>query len=742
MPVRLRVVGVHDHDDLPGALRFVCPSGELQVNMYGDWGMSSPRDAWKRVVSAAGCAMLLGLGACTPQRPTLADTAAVSLPVLSQPAQSTVVIDDDGRGGPKTEIFEPESGSAVPRIPGGYGPTRVGDVSLDFVDADIREVARAVLGDILKVAYTVDSQLQGRVTLKTSSPLRRDDVVPALEMSLRTAGAVVLVKGGVYNVVPATEALKRTPDYEVAATQARLPGFGIAIVPLRFIAAAEMKKVLEPVAPAGAILSIDEARNLVFLAGTGQERQSLLNTIRLFDVDYMRGMSYALVYPDHVDVNGLAQELTRVFAAARGSGTSVVRFVPLTRVNTLLVAAPSTALLKDVSRWVNRLDVPPRGPGRRIYYYRLQYAQASDVARSLASVYGSAVDLGTVRQEDETPSVDGFSTGSDAPPPVDANAPPSRVEPASRNGTSKGPHIAIDQANNALMIRADGTEYASIERLLREVDVAPDQVMIEVVIAEVTLNDSLKFGVEWFFKNADQTFNLSKTGTVSSAFPGFAFTYKVPDVDVALSALGTLTDVKVISSPKLFTLNNRPAVLQVGDQVPIITQSATGVRTATDLTVVNSVQLRDTGILLRVTPRIGKSGVVFVDVKQEVSNAIATESSGIDSPTIQQRKLATTVAVQDGASIALGGLIRDSLDYGDSGIPVLKDVPVLGKLFGTTTSKGARTELLVFLRPRIIRNPEAAREMTDELRRGFRGLETLLGPGRVSEAGNSNGNAP
>ena len=161
--------------------------------------------------------------------------------------------------------------------------------------------------------------------------------------------------------------------------------------------------------------------------------------------------------------------------------------------------------------------------------------------------------------------------------------------------------------------------------------------------------------------------------------------------------------------------------------------------TATDLTVVNSVQLRDTGILLRVTPRIGKSGTVFVEVRQEVSAAVATESSGIDSPTIQQRKLATTVAVQDGDSIALGGLIRESHNYGDSGVPFLKDVPLVGKLFGTTNVVGDRTELLIFLRPRIIRSPSGAREMSDELRRGFRGLDSLLEVGRVSQVGGSTG---
>lgn len=707
--------------------------------------MPSLCDVFERLRATGRWALCaLALTACVPERPPPLEA---SFPAPEGRASAgeppAVVIEDTGReAGPKTEIFPAEAGQAPPLPrPAASGGAR-GDVTLDFADADIKDVARAVLGDILKVSFMVDPQVQGRVTLKTSAPLRKEDVVAALETALKASGAVIIVTDGVYRVLPAAEAQKRTPGYDVAYSgRERSPGYGIEIVPLRFIAAAEMKKVLEPMAPAGAILNVDATRNLIFVAGTAQEREAMLDTIRLFDVDYMRGMSYALVHPDHVDAPALAQELGRIYASTRGPGAGVIRFVPLSRVNTLLIASPSAALLKDVARWVNRLDVPPRGPGRRIYYYRLQNAKAEDVARSLAAVYGSAVDLGTTPEPDPAPSVDGFETGVDAPPPPDAGAAPARPQAngALRDSLGKGPHIAIDQANNALLIRADGTEYASLERLLREVDVAPDQVMIEVTIAEVTLNDTLKYGVEWFFKNADQTYKLSKTGTVSSFFPGFAFTYKVPDVDVALSALGSVSDVKIISSPKLYTLNNKVATLQVGDQVPIITQSAAGVRDATDLTVVNSVQLRDTGILLRVTPRIGKSGTVFVEVKQEVSAAVETETSGIDSPTIQQRKLATTVAVQDGDSIALGGLIRDSHNYGDSGVPFLKDVPLLGKLFGTTNVTGDRTELLIFLRPRIIRSPAGAREMTDELRRGFRGLDNLLGAGRVSQVGGSTG---
>jgi general secretion pathway protein D len=176
----------------------------------------------------------------------------------------------------------------------------------------------------------------------------------------------------------------------------------------------------------------------------------------------------------------------------------------------------------------------------------------------------------------------------------------------------------------------------------------------------------------------------------------------------------------------LLTLNNRPAILQVGDQVPIIVQSATGIIDAENPTIVNSVQFRDTGIVLRATPRIGRSGMVFVDIQQEVSDAIRTTTSGIDSPTIQQRRLSTTVAVHDGESIALGGLIKRNHDYSDTGIPYLKDVPIFGKLFGATSIVGDKTELLVFLRPRIIRDPAAAREMTERLRWGLEGLGPLM----------------
>jgi general secretion pathway protein D len=689
--------------------------------------VSSPRDGLGRIAPRVlrAFALALALAGCTGDE-TLLNAAPPPEPVdggaQTAPPPAAVVIDqeDATQGGPKTEIFTSDDSQSLPPTRRSKKGGEPGDVTLDFADADIKDVIRAVLGDILKVAFSIDPQIQGKVTLKTSEPLRKEDVIAALETALKVNGAVILLADGVYNVAPAAEAQKRIDGFDVSGSpRARQPGFGVEIVPLRFIAAAEMKKILDPLAPTGGVLTVDLPRNFIFISGTGQERASMLETIRIFDVDYMRGMSYALVRPDHVDAPALAQELGRVFASTRGPGAGVVRFVSLPRLNTLLIVSPRAALLKDV---------PPTGPGRRIYYYRLQNAKAEDVARSLSAVYGTTFIGG----DSGSSSSDGADNGMDAtqPPPGDPAAVPPQAQPGANGGlrgsTSGGPHIAIDTTNNALIIRAEGSEYASLERFLREIDVAPDQVMIEVTIAEVTLNDSLKYGVEWFFTHAGEKFQLSKAAAVAVSRPGFTFSYVVPEVEVALSALGSVTDVKVIMSNKLLTLNNKAADLQVGDQVPVITQSASGIRSDGDLTVVNSVQMRDTGVLLKVTPRIGKSGMVFVDVRQEVSNAVATSSSGIDSPTIQQRKLTNTVAVHDGATVALGGLIRDSVNYGDSGVPYLKDIPLFGKLFSSTTAGGERTELLIFLRPRIIRDPAAAREMTDELRSGLHGLDKMM----------------
>ncbi|MCH7796797.1 MAG: type II secretion system protein GspD, partial [Proteobacteria bacterium] len=285
--------------------------------------------------------------------------------------------------------------------------------------------------------------------------------------------------------------------------------------------------------------------------------------------------------------------------------------------------------------------------------------------------------------------------------------------------------IIADETNNALVILATAAEYRMIEATLKRLDITPLQVLIEVTIAEVTLDDDLKYGLQWFFEAGDSaiTFSTLASGADAFAFPGFSYFFSGKDARVVLNALTEITDVRVISSPQLMVLDNQSARLQVGDQVPIATQSAVSI-TDPDAPIVNSIQFRDTGVILEVTPRVSASGLVVLDVFQEISDVVETTTSAINSPTIQQRSIQSTVAVQSGDTIALGGLIRDREEDAVSGIPILSAIPILGNLFKTTQNIVRRTELLVLITPRVVRDRAEALAVTEELRRRL----STLGP--------------
>jgi general secretion pathway protein D len=316
--------------------------------------------------------------------------------------------------------------------------------------------------------------------------------------------------------------------------------------------------------------------------------------------------------------------------------------------------------------------------------------------------------------------------------------------------------VVADDKNNALVVYARPRDYRMVEDLIRNLDIVPLQVLIEATIAEVTLNDSLRYGLQFFLKSGNSRFALSNTGGTStgtnttanttagananvnagvnagigaatdilSVFPGFNYVLAAGSSRVILSALSSVTDVNVVSSPQLLVLDHQTAFLQVGDQVPVATQSAVSILNP-GAPIVNSIQFRDTGVILQVTPRVNTTGLVTMEIEQEVSDVAKTTTSNIDSPTIAQRRIVSTVIVQDGQTVALGGLIKDTRDEGRSGIPVLSDLPLIGPLFRTTTKSRGRTELLVLLSPSVVRSPEQARRVTDELRERLQNVRPL-----------------
>ena len=705
----------------------------------------------------------LGLASCSSltaatgdmQLPTgVTRSSSTGEPIaLDRPANGSIALhaQQDAVSPPEGGVLR-GTGSFVVK-PGRAPPLTVGaeegGTALNFVNADIADVAKTVLGDYLKVNYIIDASVQGTITLQTSRPLKRDEVLPALEQSLRLAGLAIVRKDELYRVVPAAEATRQSGIIGVGSSAAKTPGFGIEIVPLRFIGVQEMQHLLEAVAPNGAILRADPARNMLLIAGSSQERAAILENITLFDADWMSGMSFALLPLKSADAKSIVAELNQVTGGKDGPLGGLVRLTPIERMNAVLAISPQPRYLDELRTWVDRLDRAQETSEKRIFVYYVQNGRASSLANSLTKVlYGSSggdrSGTGSTAPGDVPQAlISQLATPSGSTPQLPAFTDRAKAgggsDPADNTGLGSGGefsnassnrmHITADERNNALLILASPHDYDLIEAALMKLDVPPLQVMLEAAVAEVTLTNDLKYGIQYFFKSGSShviTNSNAANGSVAATFPGFAYSFTSGrDIQVVLSALEDVTRVDVLSSPQILVLNNETASLQVGDQVPIATQEATSTTTS-DAPLVNSIQYHDTGVILKVTPHVNESGLVQMDVSQEVSDVGATTSSSLNSPTIQQRKINSTVAVQDGETVALGGLIKDSRSKERSGIPVLQDIPYLGNLFGATNNSGTRTELLVMITPHVVQGVQKLRNVTDELRRKLAATIPLL----------------
>jgi general secretion pathway protein D len=632
-------------------------------------------------------------------------------------------------GGTKTVAVSPEAGT-----------------TLNFVDADIADVAKAVLGDLLKLNYLVDASVKGSVTLQTSRPLAGDIVLPAFEQAIRLAGLALVQRDGIYRVVPLAEAARNAGP--VAAAGRREPGFGIEIVPLAYVGVPEMQKLLEPLAPKDSVLHADPARNLLIIAGNDRERAALIENIRLFDVDWMAGMSFAVLPLKSAEPKTMIAELKEVFGGKDGPLGSMVRLVPISRINSILAISPQPKYLDQLSEWVERLDRIREAANPHIYVYYVQNGRAADLAGVLNKVLTGSSQNGTASRgaglsEPETvasgvpASGAGLSTPGLLDPPKSRDAAASAAVENEADGgkddsgsgkRSVAIRITADQTNNALLIYATPADYATVEAALAKLDITPLQVLLEAVIAEVDLTKDMNYGVQYSFLSGHNTVSL--TNGASSAFgpanPGLNYLFSSGNnISVVLSALQDVTRVNILSTPEILVLNNQTASLEVGDQVPITTQSATGVVTA-DAPVVNSIEYKDTGVILKVTPRVNEGGLVLMDIAQEVSEVEPTTSSTLNSPTISVRKLSSTIAVQDGETVALGGLFKDQTTGAKTGVPWLQDIPVAGALFRTSTNNTQRTELLVMITPRVVQGVQKLRDATEELRRSLPETRDLL----------------
>ena len=621
-------------------------------------------------------------------------------------------------------------------------------VTLNFDRADIREAVRVILGDVLRKNYTIDPQVNGEITLASTAPISEADLLNVLESALRGNGATLVQVGAdTFQILPLEDA---PASAEVAPIGGQAPtvrpGYGITVVPLRNVSASAAAQFIQPLVSTPEDIRIDASRNILLFAGTHAERQSVVDMLADLDVNWLADKSVG-IFPLRVSTpEAVIPELQTVFGSLdpNTTDTTLVRFVPIARLNAILAVGTNPGQIEEVERWVARLD-RGRTVGTQFFVYNLKHAAAEDVAKLMNEIYSDAPAAGgdeagfgpapvgpaslaadnqDVAEVDDTG--DGGDDTGDGMTPAAATASSPRLP--------GGIKVVANKANNSLLIRATPASFETMEATLLRLDTSPLQVLIEATIVEVLLNDALRYGVQYFIKTEGVRigFNSGVEGgddfgiEPSPILPGFNFIVGAGNSNLTIDALSRMTDVKVLSSPSVVVLDNREATLTVGDEVPITTRQAVSVEEV-DSPLVSSIEYRNTGVILQVRPRINVDGAVNLEIAQEVSRVADTAqgTEGELTPTITQRKITSRVAVQSGQTVVLGGLIEDAETRGRDRVPVLGEIPVVGSLFGTTDTANRRTELIVFITPRVIRNAMDARDVSEELRARLKSLRPL-----------------
>ncbi len=650
--------------------------------------------------------------------------------------------------------------------PGTVQPSADGEgFELNFENTPVTAVAKVILGDILSTGYTIDPRVQGTVSLASGRPVPKGDLLFVLESALRMSNVALVHEGRGYRIVPTADALGSGTIDAAGRVEA---GFGITVVPLRFVSATTLSKLLDGFAVKQGSVRVDPTRNLVLIQGAGAERRSIVDTVLTFDADWMRGQSVGIYPVRNSTPEPLISELERIMDTGEGGmSQSLIKLQPVARMNAIMVVTSQPNLLRTAAMWISRLDKSDTtSTGVRVY--RVRYGDAKQIAGLLNDVFtghaqASGLDTPT-NQIAPGAGVVQLSTGDRNAPTTSAlQIPSARVQPgapstatppaafgdrfAAPGRTTTGspnaaaavlPNVRItaDVVNNTLLIYANQESYRIIEQTLRQIDRPQLQVAIDATIAEITLNDSLSYGVQFFLKSQDLGLGsdkgsgvLSRTASqvLTRPLPGFNFLLGTElEPRLILDALHTVSDVKVLSTPSVVVMDNQVATLQVGDQVPITTASAT-VLSGTGAPVVNTIDYRNTGVILRVVPRVNSNGNVLLDIEQEIS-AVTPATSGSLTPTVSQRKVKSSIAVASGQTVLLAGLISETTQNNRSGIPLVDQFD-LGKLIGSNTKSTIRTELIMFIRPQIIRDGVDAMRVAEELRTKLKGRLGVVEPG-------------
>jgi general secretion pathway protein D len=666
-------------------------------------------------------------------------------------AQGLIAVGGTANG----RIYGPE-GTSQPGAPasGGNAAGASTDMSdaeayrLNFEDADVKDVVRAVLGEALKLNYTINPDVTGTITVASAQPVARNDLLATLESVLAAQGFAMVKQGGSYNI---TSVGVNAGALDVGARTT--PGYGVSVVPLRFVSVKTMNSLLGGFVADAEGIRIDSTRNALVISGPGAKRAEVVKTALSFDGDWMAGQSVGIFELKQSSPAAVVKELERIFDAAN-TANGVIQFQPIDRLKAVLVVSKNTTLIGRAGTWVRRLDGQASSVQQNVFVYRPQYRDASELAKVLSSLFSAGGSAGKPAFSGDTglsakmgASTSGSSSSSSSSSTTDTGsnssnqansteAPIDDVTGASSDGTGGGgdttakaapdvidltsgqaqnqPNIRIsaDMANNTVVTYTDQETYKQVLAALQRLDAQPYQVAIQATIAEVTLNDKLEYGVQYYFKDANLGVGMPGAGLAASNLgSGFNFIMgSNSNPNLIVSALNKVTDVEVLSSPSLVVMENQTANLQVGNDVPV----EIGTATTDGGTTSTQVEYRSTGIILKVTPRIGDNGSVTMKVAQEISDVTNTTSTL--NPTFSKRSVSSQISVVSGQTVVLAGLITTQKSKDRSGLPLLARLPIIGDATSTNSKTGKRSELVVLIKPTIIHSSDDAQTVAEDLR--------------------------
>lgn len=630
-------------------------------------------------------------------------------------------------------------------------PGEDGEITLNFEGQGIQEVVHAILGHMFEENYVIAPGVSGEVTFATAKPVKRNQVMPILEMLLRRNNATLIWREGSYHVIPVSEAVagNLVPRFDSAAN-AR--GYEVLAVPLEYVSPAKMAELLEPWAKEDAIFSADNARSLLFLAGTRFELRNYMQIIETFDVDWLEGMSVGIFNLTRIEVDELLPELENIFGEEGETPLAgMFRFMPMERLNAIMVITPNEHYLHEAERWIKRLDRTSVQGGSRLYVYRVKNLEADVLAGYLGDLFGTGSGSSRPRESRSSvaPGLERASASSMRDFQQSRGQDSSRDSDSDRRRSQGGMQLGEDgdvrvtavMETNSLLIQAPPAEYEGILSAIERLDEEPLQVLIEAQVLIVKLNDELSYGVSWFLANQaegtvpelpedfapSRSANAALFGSGQGALGTLTRRGNRTFVSTTIEALESVSDVRTISSPRLMVRNNSDASINVGEQIPVTSTSIYGGGNNVGGQRLGSVQYLNTGVILDVTPRVNPGGLVYLKIRQEVSSPGSPPSENTNPP-VDTRTVETEVAVQSGQTIMLGGLIQEDTTESKTGVPGLQRIPLLGSLFRKSTSNLSRTETLVMITPTVVENTDQLKQVSDQVRSQFEALRPLHAP--------------